>query len=137
MIAGGLQDGHRVTIAGTVLPSGRSRHRTLSLSLTPKGATVLSAQEGPPASSEHPRLAQGMGRAGPANKTPATRHSIQSTTNQTLQRRGDGGSRLGREAGQPRGGVLGLNFLQDDPELQKQQLVLFPTPTLIYFRNLI
>ena len=90
-----------------------------------------------PASSEHPRLAQGMGRAGPANKTPATRHSIQSTTNQTLQRRGDGGSRLGREAGQPRGGVLGLNFLQDDPELQKQQLVLFPTPTLIYFRNLI
>lgn len=43
---------------------------------------------------------------------------------------------LEREAGQPRGGVLGLNLIHNDPELQIHQLPPFPTVTCIYFRTL-
>ena len=42
MIQGGLQDGHKITIIGTVLPSGGNRYRELSLSASPRlcaGAT--------------------------------------------------------------------------------------------------
>ena len=42
-----------------------------------------------PASSEYPHMAHGMGRAGPANKTPATCSNIQGTVNQTLQKQGE------------------------------------------------
>ena len=35
---------------------------------------------------------------------------------------------LGREAGQPRGGALGLNFVYNDPEPQIHQLPSFPLP---------
>ena len=44
---------------------------------------------------------------------------------------------LGREAGQPRGGVLGLNFVYNDPELQIHQLPSFPLASLISFGNFI
>ena len=70
MIAGGLQDGHRVTIVGTVLPSGRSRHRTLSLSLTPEWTTMLSAQEGPPSILWAPTPGSGDGKGRPCQQDP-------------------------------------------------------------------
>ena len=44
---------------------------------------------------------------------------------------------LGREAGQPRGGALGLNFVYNDPEPQIHQLPSFPLAGLIYFGNFI
>ena len=42
---------------------------------------------------------------------------------------------LGREAGQPGGGVLGLNFVYNDPELQMRQRPSFPLASLICFGN--
>ena len=42
---------------------------------------------------------------------------------------------LGREAGQPGGGVLGLNFVYSDPELQMHQRPSFPLASLICFGN--
>ena len=44
---------------------------------------------------------------------------------------------LGREAGQPGGGVLGLNFVYNDPELQMRQRPSFPLASLICFGNFI
>lgn len=56
MIQGGLQDGLQITINGTVLMSSGSRYlEALSLSsLGPERTTLLSAQAGPPASSQLP-----------------------------------------------------------------------------------
>ena len=44
---------------------------------------------------------------------------------------------LGREAGQPGGAVLGLNFVYNDPELQICQRPSFPLASLICFGNFI
>ena len=118
----------------------RSHHRDLSslrqkqvpeivvsLSLTPKGATVLSAQKGPPASSEHPHLAQGKARPCQQCSAPlAPVRSIQGTVKQTPQRkRGMEAHGLGRKQASPEEEVLGLNFIHDGPASQTHQLPSF------------
>ena len=91
----------------------------MSLSLTPKGATVLSA--------EHPHLAQGKARPCQQCSAPLPPvHSIQGTIKQTPQRkRGMEAHGLGRKQASPEEEVLGLNFIHDGPASQTHPLPSF------------
>ena len=91
----------------------------MSLSLTPKGATVLSA--------EHPHLAQGKARPCQQCSAPLPPvHSIQGTIKQTPQRkRGMEAHGLGRKQVSSEEEVLGLNFIHDGPASQIHPLPSF------------
>ena len=91
----------------------------MSLSLTPKGATVLSA--------EHPHLAQGKARPCQQCSAPLPPvHSIQGTVKQTPQRnRGMEAHGLGRKQVSSEEEVLGLNFIHDGPASQIHPLPSF------------
>ena len=91
----------------------------MSLSLTPKGATVLSA--------EHPHLAQGKARPCQQCSAPLPPvHSIQGTVKQTPQRKwGMEAHGLGRKQVSSEEEVLGLNFIHDGPASQIHPLPSF------------
>ena len=90
MIQGGLQDGHKITVIGAVLPSGGNRYRRASLSASPLSEPQLcQLRRVHPASSRHPHLAQGVGKARPCQQCTRPRapaRSIQGTIKQTPQR---------------------------------------------------
>lgn len=136
MIAGGLQDGYKVTIIGTFLPQTKTGTGNCGVSQPhPKGATVLSAQKGPPSiPSEHPHLAQRKARALASNARhplPPV-HSIQAPTD-SPEKEGNGGSRSRRKQASPEEEVLGTELYTRWPSVSDTSTSFLPTAARIDF----